>query len=97
MARSGLVLHAYVLMRNYYHLLLETPEANLAGAMRQLNGVYTQDFNGRHGRVGEVAQAARFAWSSAAAYAGDVRAPDWLRTVAVLSHFGRRRRTAQRP
>jgi REP-associated tyrosine transposase len=127
--RYGLKLHAYVLMRNHYHLLLETPEGNLARAMRQLNGVYTQDFNRRHGRVGhmlqgrykailvdkesyllelsryihlnpvrvrEVAEAARFRWSSAAAYVGRGRAPEWLRIDEVLGHFGRRRRTAQR-
>jgi putative transposase len=37
--------HAYCLMSNHYHLLVETPEANLSKGMRQLNGVYTQDFN----------------------------------------------------
>jgi hypothetical protein len=35
---------------------VETPEANLSRAMRQLNGVYTQAFNRRHGRVGHVLQ-----------------------------------------
>jgi putative transposase len=54
--RYRLVLHAYVLMRNHYHLLVETPEANLSRAMRQLNGVYTQDFNRRHHRVGHLFQ-----------------------------------------
>ena len=39
-----------------YHLLIETPEANLARGMRQLNGVYTQRFNRVHGRVGHVFQ-----------------------------------------
>jgi len=48
--------HAYCLMDNHYHLLLETPESNLARGMRQLNGVYTQRFNRRHGRVGHVFQ-----------------------------------------
>jgi putative transposase len=48
--------HAYCLMGNHYHLLIETPEANLARGMRQLNGVYTQRFNRRHGRVGHVFQ-----------------------------------------
>lgn len=48
--------HAYCLMDNYYHLLLETPEANLARGMRQLNGLYTQRFNRRHGRVGHAFQ-----------------------------------------
>jgi len=39
--------HAYCLMDNHYHLLLQTPQANLSRAMRHLNGVYTQRFN-RH-------------------------------------------------
>ena len=43
-------------MTNHYHLLVETPEANLARGMRQLNGVYTQRFNRRHKRVGHVFQ-----------------------------------------
>jgi len=34
-----------VLMRNHYHLLIETPDVNLSKGMRQLNGVYTQTFN----------------------------------------------------
>ncbi len=48
--------HAYCLMGNHYHLLIETPEANLSRGMRQLDGVYTQRFNRRHGRVGHVFQ-----------------------------------------
>ena len=48
--------HAYCLMDNHYHLLIETPESNLSKGMRQLNGVYTQRFNRRHGRVGHVFQ-----------------------------------------
>ncbi|MFN2360588.1 MAG: transposase, partial [Marinobacter sp.] len=48
--------HAYCLMGNHYHLLIETPEANLSNGMRQLNGVYTQCFNKAHGRVGHVLQ-----------------------------------------
>ena len=47
-ARYRVLCHAYCLMGNHYHLLLETPEANLSSAMRQLNGVYTQRFNRRH-------------------------------------------------
>ncbi len=50
------VLHAYCLMGNHYHLLVETPDGNLSQGMRQLNGVYTQRFNRRHGRVGHVFQ-----------------------------------------
>src|SRR5574340_479344 len=48
--------HAYCLLDNPYHLLIETPESNLSRGMRQLNGVYTQRFNRRHGRVGHVFQ-----------------------------------------
>ena len=55
-ARFGWRCHAYCLMDNHYHLLFETPEANLSRGMRQLNGVYTQRFNRRHGRVGHVFQ-----------------------------------------
>jgi putative transposase len=43
-------------MTNHYHLLLETPDANLAKGMRQLNGVYTQYVNRTHGRVGHLFQ-----------------------------------------
>jgi len=48
--------HAYCLMGNHYHLLLETASANLGRGMRQLNGVYTQRFNRAHQRVGHVFQ-----------------------------------------
>ena len=48
--------HAYCLMGNHYHLLLETPDPNLSLGMRQLNGVYTQRFNRCHNRVGHVFQ-----------------------------------------
>ena len=48
--------HAWCQMTNHYHLLIETPEANLANGMRQLNGVYTQRFNRAHDRTGHVFQ-----------------------------------------
>jgi REP element-mobilizing transposase RayT len=48
--------HAYCLMTNHYHLLMETPDGNLSKGMRQLNGVYTQRFNDVHGRCGHVFQ-----------------------------------------
>ena len=50
------VCHAYCLMSNHYHLLIETPDANLSKGMRQLNGLYTQTYNRAHGRVGHVFQ-----------------------------------------
>lgn len=50
------VCHAYCLMGNHYHLLIETPDGHLSQGMRQLNGVYTQRFNTSHRRVGHVFQ-----------------------------------------
>ena len=47
---------AYCLMDNHYHLLVETPKANLSRGMRELNGVYTQAFNRRHAQVGHLFQ-----------------------------------------
>jgi putative transposase len=54
--RFNWVCHAWCQMTNHYHILIETPEANLAQGMRQLNGVYTQRLNRAHGRVGHVFQ-----------------------------------------
>src|SRR3990172_3746573 len=54
--RFNWLCHAYCLMDNHYHLMIETPDGNLTGGMRQLNGVYTQRFNRRHRRVGHVFQ-----------------------------------------
>ncbi len=50
------ICHAYCLMSNHYHLVIETPDGNLSKGMRQLNGVYTQASNRRHGRVGHLFQ-----------------------------------------
>jgi len=47
-------IHAYSLMENHYHLLIETPLANLSRGMRHINGVYTQLFNKIHGRDGPL-------------------------------------------
>jgi putative transposase len=49
-------LHAFVLMGNHFHLLIETPEPNLSRGMRQINGVYTQWFNWRRRRPGHLMQ-----------------------------------------
>ncbi len=54
--RYNWICHAYCLMGNHYHLLIETPDGNLAIGMRQLNGVYTQLFNRAHGRTGHLFQ-----------------------------------------
>ncbi len=54
--RFNWVVHAYCQMSNHYHLLVETPDGNLSRGMRQLNGLYTQDFNRRHGLVKHLFQ-----------------------------------------
>jgi len=54
--RYSWICHAYCLMTNHYHLVLETPQGNLSRGMRQLNGVYTQASNRRHHRVGHLFQ-----------------------------------------
>jgi len=50
------ICHAYCLMDNHYHLIIETPDANLSRGMRQLNGIYTQKFNAAHHRAGHCFQ-----------------------------------------
>jgi REP element-mobilizing transposase RayT len=50
------ICHAFCLMTNHYHLVIETVEGNLSRGMRQLNGVYTQASNRRHHRVGHLFQ-----------------------------------------
>jgi REP element-mobilizing transposase RayT len=45
---------AYCLMSNHYHLLIQTPEANISRAMRHLNGVYTQHYNRFHHCDGQL-------------------------------------------
>lgn len=54
--RYGWIIHAYCLMTNHYHLLVETPQANLSAGMRQLNGVFTQKINLRYQRQGHLFQ-----------------------------------------
>lgn len=48
--------HAFCLMDNHYHLLIETPDANLSSGMGQLNGAYAQKFNKTHDRIGHLFQ-----------------------------------------
>ena len=55
-SRYGFILHAYCLMDNHYHLVVETPRANLSLGMQRINGAYTQGFNRRHGSCGHLFQ-----------------------------------------
>ncbi|MCK5403767.1 MAG: transposase [Desulfobulbaceae bacterium] len=50
------ICHAYCLMENHYHMLVETEAGNLSLGMRHINGVYTQSFNHNHNRGGHVFQ-----------------------------------------
>jgi REP element-mobilizing transposase RayT len=54
--RFNWLCHAYCLMTNHYHLVVETPDGNLSKGMRQLNGVFTQACNRRHERMGHLFQ-----------------------------------------
>jgi putative transposase len=54
--------HAYCLMSNHYHLLLETPDANMVPGMKQLNQFYSQFYNWKYQRVGPVLQGRYKAW-----------------------------------
>jgi len=52
--RTGWKVHAWVLMNNHYHLLIETPEPNLVEGMKWLQNTYTRRLNTKHGLWGRV-------------------------------------------
>jgi len=54
--RFGVVVHAYCLMPNHYHLLVQTPRANLSRAMAWVQTTYSVRFNRRHHRSGHLFQ-----------------------------------------
>lgn len=54
--RYSWLVHAYCLLSNHYHLLVETPQPNLSAGMRQLNSTYAQYFSRRHDRPGHLFQ-----------------------------------------
>ena len=54
--RYGYLLHAYALMDNHYHLLIETPKANISQIMQNINTSYTVYINRRHQRSGHLMQ-----------------------------------------
>jgi len=54
--QTGWRIHAYVLMPNHYHLLVETPEANLVAGMKWQQSIYTQRYNARHRIFGHLFQ-----------------------------------------
>ena len=54
--RYDALIHAYCMMDNHYHLMLETPSGNLPEIMRHINGVYTTYFNIKRKRSGHLFQ-----------------------------------------
>ncbi len=48
------IVYSYCLMPDYYHLVVQTPDANLSLGMRQLNGIYTQFYNEKYSRSGHL-------------------------------------------
>lgn len=52
--RYGWLCHAYCLLTTHYHLVLETPRANLPRGMQRLNGSHASRFNERRGRSGHL-------------------------------------------
>ena len=54
--KTGWTIHAYVLMGNHYHLLVETPEGNLVRGMKWVQGTYTQRYNSRQRLFGHLFQ-----------------------------------------
>ncbi|MBW3563812.1 MAG: transposase [Acidobacteria bacterium] len=72
------ILHAWVLMSNHYHLLIETPEVGLSRGMKKLNESYARWFNERHRRVGHLSRAgSRTSWSNACRTCSSSRAPSF--------------------
>jgi putative transposase len=55
-SQYGWLTHSYSLLPNHYHLLVETPDANLGAGMHRLNGRYARRFNQRYRRFGHVFQ-----------------------------------------
>lgn len=79
--RTGWRIHSYVLMKNHYHLLLETPEANLSSGMRWLQATYTIRHNVRHSLSGHLFQG-RYK-----AIIVDPQAETYFRTMADYIHL----------
>jgi len=53
-AKTSWQVHAYCLMSNHFHAVVETPQPNLVAGMRWLLGTYTQRFNRRHQHWGHL-------------------------------------------
>ena len=79
--RTGWQVHAYCLMSNHFHLVVETPRANLVAGMKWLLGTYTIRFNRRHDFCGHLF-GGRYK-----AQAIDETTPNYLRVAADYVHL----------
>jgi putative transposase len=79
----GWRVHAWVLMNNHFHLLLETPEANLVTGMKYLLGTFSQGWNARRARHGHVFQGRYKSVPVSAA----VESPHYFRIAADYIHL----------
>jgi REP element-mobilizing transposase RayT len=79
--RTGWKVHAYVVMGNHYHLLLETPEANLVAGMKWLQGTFTQRYNTAHRLSGHLFQG-RYK-----ALVLEPEEPEYFRIVSTYIHL----------
>ncbi len=79
--KTGWLVHAYCLMSNHFHLVVETPTANLVDGMKWLLGTYTIRFNRRHDLVGHLF-AGRYK-----AIIVDSASPGYFRTVCNYVHL----------
>jgi len=82
-ASHGWRVHAWVLMGNHFHLLLETPEPNLVTGMKYLLGTFSQGWNARRSRRGHVFQGRYKSVPVSAA----VESPYYFRIVADYIHL----------
>lgn len=82
-ASHGWRVHAWVLMGNHFHLLLETPQANLVSGMKWLLGVFSQGWNRARKRRGHVFQG-RY---KAVPVNGDAADAYYFRIVADYIHL----------
>jgi len=79
--RNGVIVHAWCLMRNHYHLLIETPKGNLVDAMKWFQGTFTQRYNARYQLWGHLFQG-RYK-----AKIIDDTDPSYFRTVSEYIHL----------
>ena len=85
--RAGWLVHAYVLMGNHYHLLLETPEPNLVRGMTWFQTTYTVRYNVRHHTSGHLYGGRYKAVLVEAPEAGSAGGGDYLTTLMDYIHL----------